>query len=197
MLDSSQPHELQHSRLPCPSLSPRVCSNSCPLSWCHPTISSSVIRFSSCLQSFPASGSFQMSQFFISLHIYWLIDKSLCSLSNTRLCAKCLTQSTAQCLGWVQTNKPDTLLLLAMLQGMWALSFPTRDSPLQSLNHWTTREAPKPDTLDCVQCNGGNRSGEMALGGKFTEGLERMAFKKAKADAKALRQGWRNWGQRL
>ena len=84
-----------------------------------------------------------------------------------------------------------------MLQGMWALSFPTRDSPLQSLNHWTTREAPKPDTLDCVQCNGGNRSGEMALGGKFTEGLERMAFKKAKADAKALRQGWRNWGQRL
>ena len=52
---------------PCPSLSPGVCSNSCPLSrWCHPTISSSVIPFSSCLQSFPASGSFLMSQLFAS-----------------------------------------------------------------------------------------------------------------------------------
>ena len=58
---------LQHGRLPCPSLSPRTCSNSCPLSqWCHPTISSSVIPFSSHLQSFPASGSFPMNQFFPS-----------------------------------------------------------------------------------------------------------------------------------
>ena len=65
--DFLRPHELQHTRLPCPSLSPRVCSNSCPLSqWCHPTISSPVIPFSSCLQSFPASGSFKMSQFFAS-----------------------------------------------------------------------------------------------------------------------------------
>ena len=61
---SLQPHGLQHARLPCPSLSPGVCSNSCPLSWwCHPTILSSVIPFS-CLQSFPASGSFPMSQHF-------------------------------------------------------------------------------------------------------------------------------------
>ena len=53
---SLPPHGLQHTRLPCSSLSPRVCSNSCPLSqWCHPTISSSVALFSSCLQSFPAS----------------------------------------------------------------------------------------------------------------------------------------------
>ena len=60
-------YELQHASLPCPSLSPRVCSNSCPWSrWCHPTISSSVIPFSSCLQSSPASGSFPMSQFFAS-----------------------------------------------------------------------------------------------------------------------------------
>ena len=67
MSNSSWPHGLQHARLPCPSLSPGVCSNSCPLSqWCHPTISSSVIPFSSCLQSFPASGAFQMSQFFTS-----------------------------------------------------------------------------------------------------------------------------------
>ena len=65
--DSLQPHRLQHTKLPCPSPSPGVCSNSCPLSqWCHPTISSCVVPFSSCLQSFPASGSFQMSQFFSS-----------------------------------------------------------------------------------------------------------------------------------
>ena len=62
-----QSQGLQHTRLPCPSLSPRVCSNSCPSSrWCHPTISSSVVPFSSCLQSFQASGSFPMSQFFTS-----------------------------------------------------------------------------------------------------------------------------------
>ena len=57
------PHGLQHVRLPCPSPTLGACSNSCPLSqWCHPTISSTVVPFSSCLQSFPASGSFQMSQ---------------------------------------------------------------------------------------------------------------------------------------
>ena len=62
-----QPHGLQHTRPPCPSPTPRAYSNSCPLSqWCHPTISSSVIPFSSSLQSFPASGSFQRSQFFTS-----------------------------------------------------------------------------------------------------------------------------------
>ena len=65
MSDSLGPHGLQHARLPCASPTPRVYSNSCPLSrWCHPTISSSVIPFSSCLQSFPASGSFPKSQFF-------------------------------------------------------------------------------------------------------------------------------------
>ena len=65
--DSMQPHELQHARPPCPSPTPRVPPNPCPLScWCHPIISSSVIPFSSCSQSFPASGSFQMSQLFAS-----------------------------------------------------------------------------------------------------------------------------------
>ena len=64
--NSLWPHGLQHASLPCPSPTPRACSNSCPLSqWCHPTISSFVIPFS-CLQSFLASGSFQMSQFFAS-----------------------------------------------------------------------------------------------------------------------------------
>ena len=65
--DSLWTHGLQHVKPPCLSTTPRVYSNSCPLSrWCHPTISSSVEPFSSCLQSFPASGSFQMSQFFAS-----------------------------------------------------------------------------------------------------------------------------------
>ena len=67
MSDFLQPHEPQHARPPCPSPTPRVYPNSCPLSqWCHPTISSSVIPFSSCLQSFPTSGSHIMSQFFTS-----------------------------------------------------------------------------------------------------------------------------------
>ena len=62
-----EPHRLEHVRPPCPSPTPGVYSNSCPLSqWWHPTISFSVVPFSSCLQSFPASGSFQMSQFFAS-----------------------------------------------------------------------------------------------------------------------------------
>ena len=65
MSDSLRPHRLQHARLSCPSLIPRACSNSCPSSWwCHPTISS--CHAFSCLQSFPASGSFPMSQFFTS-----------------------------------------------------------------------------------------------------------------------------------
>ena len=67
MSDSLRPHEPQHARPPCPSPTPRVHPNPCPLSqWCHPTISSSVIPFSSCPQSFPVSGSFQMSQLFVS-----------------------------------------------------------------------------------------------------------------------------------
>ena len=67
MSNSLRPHELQHSRPPCPSPTPGVHSNPRPSSrWCHPTISSSVIPFSSCPQSFPASGSFQMSQLFTS-----------------------------------------------------------------------------------------------------------------------------------
>ena len=67
MSNSLWPYELQHTRFSCPSLTPGVCSNTSPLSqWCLPTISSSVVPFSSCLQSFPASGSFPKSQFFTS-----------------------------------------------------------------------------------------------------------------------------------
>ena len=65
--DTLWPYGLQHTRLPCPLATPRACSNSCPYNrWCHPAISSSVIPFSSCPQSFPASGSFPMSQLFPS-----------------------------------------------------------------------------------------------------------------------------------
>ena len=67
MSDSLRPHGLHHSRLPCPSPSPRVGPSSCPLHrWCYPTISSSVSPFSFCPQSYPASGSFPMSRFFTS-----------------------------------------------------------------------------------------------------------------------------------
>ena len=92
MSDSLRPHGLQHTRSPCPSTTPRVYSNSCPLSWwCHPTISSSVIPSSSHLQSFPASGSFPMSQFFASggqsivvSAKYWSFSfRSLSSLLHT------------------------------------------------------------------------------------------------------------------
>ena len=65
MSDSLQPHGLQHTRLSCPSPTPKACSHSCPSGqWFHPSISSSVVSFSSCLQSFLESGSFQMSWFF-------------------------------------------------------------------------------------------------------------------------------------
>ena len=77
--DSLWPHGLQHARLPCPSATAGAYSNSCPSSrWCYPTISSSVISFSFCLQSFPASGSFQMSQFFtIRWPKYWSFSFSI------------------------------------------------------------------------------------------------------------------------
>ena len=67
VFSSLRPHGLQHARLPCPSPTPRACSDSYPSSWwCHPTISSSLVPFSSYLQSFPAWGSFPVSQFFTS-----------------------------------------------------------------------------------------------------------------------------------
>ena len=67
MSNSLQPHALHYAKLPCPTPTPKPCPNSCPSSqWCHPTISPSVVPFSSCLQSFPASVSFPMSQFFAS-----------------------------------------------------------------------------------------------------------------------------------
>ena len=79
MSNSLQPHELWHTRLPCPSPTPRVHQNSCPLSrWCHPTISASVIPFSSCPQSFPASGSYSNeSALCIRWPKYWSFSFSI------------------------------------------------------------------------------------------------------------------------
>ena len=78
MSDSLQPHELQDARPPCPSPTPGVHPNSCPSSlWCHPAISSSVIPFSSCPQSLPASGSFPVSQPSMSWPKYWSFSFSI------------------------------------------------------------------------------------------------------------------------
>ena len=92
MSDSLQPHELQHARPPCPSPTPKVHPNPCPLSrWCHPTISSSVAPFSSHLQSYPASGSFSNeSALRIRWPKYWSFSFSISSvqsLSHVRLFA--------------------------------------------------------------------------------------------------------------
>ena len=78
MSDSLWPHELQHARPPCPSPTPGIYSNSCPSSqWCHPAISSSVVPFSSCPQSLPASGSFPMSQLCMRWPKFWSFSFSI------------------------------------------------------------------------------------------------------------------------
>ena len=77
--NSLQPHGLQHARLPCPSPTPGACSNSCPSSlWCYPTISSSVVSFSSCLQYFAASRAFPESVLHISWPKYWIFSFYIC-----------------------------------------------------------------------------------------------------------------------
>ena len=104
-----QPHELQHAKLPCPSPTPRFHSNSCPSSWwCHPTISSSVVPFSSCLQSFPASGSFPMSQLFTSG------DESIgvSALASSFLPKKSQGWSPSEWTGWLSLHSKGLKSLL-------------------------------------------------------------------------------------
>ena len=99
MSESLHTHEMQHTRLPCPSLSPWVCSISCPLSqWCHPTISPSVTPFSSRLQSFPASGPFPVSWFFAS-------DGQIIGASSSILLMNIQ--------GWFPLGLTDSILLLS------------------------------------------------------------------------------------
>ena len=98
MSDSLRPHESQHARPLCPSPTPGVYSNSCPSSrWCHPAISSSVIPFSSCPQSLPASGSFPMSQ-----HFAWGGQSTGVSASTSVLPMKTQDWSPLGWTGWVQ-----------------------------------------------------------------------------------------------
>ena len=97
MSDSLQPHESQHARPPCPSPTPRVHSDSCPSSqWCHPTISSSVIPFSSCPQSLPASESFPMSQLFA-----WGVQSIGASALASFLPKKSQGLSPSKWTGWI------------------------------------------------------------------------------------------------
>ena len=135
MSDSLWPHGLQHPRLPCPSPSPRICSNSYPPSqWCHPTISSSVIPFSSCLQSFPASGSFPMSWLFASggqelthekqvkLKISWTSSPNRCSgnidVNNTSLLMSIINSNIK--LVWKPFS--PSLLSLECMACLWPLT---------------------------------------------------------------------------
>jgi len=95
--DSLRPHESQHARPPCPSPSPRVHSNSCPSSqWCHPAISSSVVPFSSCPQSLPASESFPMSQLFV-----WGGQSTGVSALASFLPKKSQSWSPSEWTGWI------------------------------------------------------------------------------------------------
>ena len=98
--DSLWPHEPQHTRPPCPSPTPGVHPNSCASSrWCHPAISSSVVPFSSCLQSFPASGSFPMSQLFA-----WGCQSTGVSASATVLPMNTQDWSPLGCTGWISVQ---------------------------------------------------------------------------------------------
>ena len=105
MSNSLRPHELQQARLPCPPLSPGVCSNSCSVSrWCHPTISFSAAPFSFCLHSFPASGCFPISRLF-ALFIFWntefLLPPLLRHLENSCLLRRLsLLEALDRRMGW-------------------------------------------------------------------------------------------------
>ena len=102
--DSLQPHELQHDRPSCPSPTPGVYPKPCPLSqWCHPTISSSVVPFSSCPQSFPTSGSFPMSHFFTS-------GGQSIGVSGSRSVLPMNTQgwSALEWAGWISLQSKDS-----------------------------------------------------------------------------------------
>ena len=110
--DSLQPHGLQHTRLPCPSLSPGVCSNSCPLSWWdHPIISSSVTSFSFYPQSFPAAGSFPVSQLF--------------ALNSSRYRSFSFSISPSNVYSRLMSFKADWFDLLAVLGTLKSLSSTT------------------------------------------------------------------------
>ena len=104
MSDSLRPHQSQHARTPCPSPTPGVYSNSCPSRrWCHPAISSSVVSFSSCPKSLPASGSFPMSQLFT-----WSGPRTRVSASASVLPVNTQDWSPLGWTGWISLHPRDT-----------------------------------------------------------------------------------------
>ena len=126
MSNSLQPHGLQHDSPPCPSLTPGVYSNSSTLSqWCHPTISSSVVPFSSHLQSFPASGSFPMSQFSTSVPLltsYLTLDKRLTLCAEIILCSNLTPLSFLSLWKKLYFSISYRLARNAMSFGQWSIS---------------------------------------------------------------------------
>ena len=132
MSDSLRPHEPQHARPPCPSPTARVYPNQCPLSqWCHPTISSSVVPFSSCPQSFPPSGSFQMSQLFISG------GQSIgVSASTSILPMNTQDWSALGWTGWISLQSKGLSRVFSNTTVQKHQFFGNTQSP----NHWSTRE---------------------------------------------------------
>ena len=132
MSDSLQPHELQHARPPCPSPTPRVYPNIYPLSWwCHPTISSSVVPFSSCLQPFPASGSFQMSRLFVSggQSIGVSASKSVVPM-NTQ------NWSPLEWTGWISLQSKGLSRVFSNTINSSALSFLHSPTLISIHDHW-------------------------------------------------------------
>ena len=132
MSDSLRPHGLQHIRPPCPSPTPRVYSNSCPLSrCCHPTISLSVIPFSSHLQSFPASGSFPVSQFF----------KACGQSTGVSASASVLPMNTQDWLplgwtGWISFQSKGPSRVFSKSINSSALSFLYSPTPTSIHDYW-------------------------------------------------------------
>ena len=136
MFNSLRPHEPKHTRPHCPSPAPGVHPNPCPLSWwCHPTISSSVIPFSSCPQSFPASGSFQMSQLFASGG-----QSTGVSASTSVLPMNTQDWSPLGWTGWMSLQSPWTLKRLLQHQfnsiNSLALSFLYSPTLTSIHDHW-------------------------------------------------------------
>ena len=142
MSDSLQPHGLQHARLPCPSPAPKACSNSCPLSrWCHPTISSSVVPFSSWLQSFPASGS-RKSILHIRWPNYWSFNFSISSSNEYSglipFRIDCLISLQSKGLSRVYSNKSKASILQHLAFFIVQLSHPYMATGKSvALTRWT------------------------------------------------------------
>ena len=145
MSDSLRPHELQHARPPCPSPAPGVYPNPCPLSWwCHPNISSSVVPFSSCPQSLPASGSFQMSQLFASGGQRIGVSASTYSFLNSRCLSHRPGRTQARSHAERQTSRAWGSNSRAGLPSAWpqeAPHSPSRHSPAvgKSQQHHSTQ----------------------------------------------------------